>query len=160
MGGIPMHEKDAKEFVLRTLIRYGKKIAEDLEENTNNMQDEEIIKLQDLFPKFDPSKQYINYPHGFVCVSPSGNLVRLIQPYDSTIYPQPPEELGAQWGFYWSTDPKFSKPFIALSTSPYMEDHCCTFNDHVYRSKIDNNVWEPGTTGNLWEDLGPVENFQ
>ena len=35
---------------------------------------------------------------GFVCLSPAGRVVRLLQPYDSTIYTQVPEELPAQWG--------------------------------------------------------------
>ena len=37
---------------------------------------------------------------GFVCRSTAGRVVRLLQPYDSTIYnTQEPEELEAQWGF-------------------------------------------------------------
>ena len=42
---------------------------------------------------------------GFVCWSSAGRVVRLLQVYDSEIYPQEPEELPAQWGFVWSTDP-------------------------------------------------------
>ena len=86
--------------------------------------------------------------------------MKLIQPYDSTIYPQEPEELEAQWGFYWSADPAKALPFVALSTSPYGEGDCCTEGGHVYRSTMKNNVWAPSEYPQGWEDLGPVSDFQ
>ena len=70
---------------------------------------------------------------------------------------QEPEDLPAQWGFQWSTDPKKALPFIALSTSPYAKDDCCTHDGHVWRSGQDNNVWAPGTAGAKWNDLGEIE---
>ena len=73
------------------------------------------------------------------------------------VYPQEPEDLPAQWGFQWSTDPKKALPFIALSTSPYAKDDCCTHDGHVWRSGQDNNVWAPGTVGVKWDDLGEIE---
>ena len=83
--------------------------------------------------------------------------MRLIQNYNSDIYPQEPEELPAQWGFYWSDDPKKPLPFVAMSTSPYMTGNCCTHNGHVWQSGQDNNVWEPGTVNVKWTDLGSIE---
>ena len=83
-------------------------------------------------------------------------MVRLLQPYDSTIYTQEPEELPAQWGFVWSTDPAYALPFIAMSTSPYNTGACCTHEGHVWRSGQDGNVWAPGSVGVNWEDLGEV----
>jgi hypothetical protein len=80
-----------------------------------------------------------------------------IQNYNSDIYPQEPEELPAQWGFYWSDDPKKPLPFVAMSTSPYMTGNCCTHNGHVWQSGQDNNVWEPGTVNVKWTDLGSIE---
>ena len=69
-----------------------------------------------------------------------------------------PEDLPAQWGFAWSTDPDKALPFIAVSTSPYMTGDCCTYEGHVWRSGQDGNVWEPGSVGVKWEDLGEVPN--
>lgn len=94
---------------------------------------------------------------GFVCQSTAGRVVKLLQNYDSTVYPQEPEDLPAQWGFHWSTDPKKALPFIAMSTSPYAKDDCCTHDGHVWRSGQDNNVWAPGTAGAKWDDLGEIE---
>lgn len=89
----------------------------------------------------------------FVCRSSAGRVVRLIQPYDSDIYPGEPETLPAQWGFKWSTDPSKALPFIALSTSPYMTGDCCTCGGKTYRSKTDNNVYSPADYPAGWEEV-------
>lgn len=94
---------------------------------------------------------------GFLCRSSAGRIVRLIQNYDSDIYTQEPEDLPAQWGWYWSTDPKKALPFVSISTSPYNTGDCCTYEDHVWRSGQDNNTWAPGTLNVEWEDLGTIE---
>lgn len=90
---------------------------------------------------------------GFVCLSPSRRVVRLLQPYDSTIYTQEPEKLPAQWGFAWSTDPAKALPFIAMSTSPYNKGDCCTEGNKVYRSTLDSNVWSPSAYPQGWEEV-------
>lgn len=148
------------EFVLKVFKEYGRNVAESFEQRAASMTDDEIVENQQFYPSFNPDKQYLNYSSGYICISPSGNVVKLLQPYNSTIYTQDPEDLPAQWGFLWPTNPKYAKPFVALSTSPYMENDCCTYNGHVYRSGMNNNVWPPGTTGISWEDLGSVEDLQ
>ena len=90
---------------------------------------------------------------GFVCLSPAGRVVRLLQPYDSTIYTQGPEDLPAQWGFAWSTDPAKALPFIALATSPYGKGDCCTEGGKTWRSTMDNNVWSPSAYPKGWEEV-------
>ena len=86
-------------------------------------------------------------------MSPAGRVVRLLQPYDSTIYTQVPEELAAQWGFVWSTDPAKALPFVAISTSPYKKGDCCTEGGKVYRSTLDNNVWSPSAYPQGWDEV-------
>lgn len=90
---------------------------------------------------------------GFVCLSPSGRVVRLVQPYDSTIYTADPEELPALWGFVWSTDPAKALPFVAISTSPYGVGDCCTENGKTWRSTIADNVWSPSAYPQGWEEV-------
>lgn len=152
-----------RELVLDTLRRSGKLIAQALQDRAGSMTGTEIIAEEDYLPSFDAAVKKQNMKDrkvGFVCVSAAGRAVKLVQPYDSTIYTQQPEELPAQWGFYWSTDPKKAKPFIALSTSPYNTGDCCTHEGRVWRSGQDGNVWAPGTTGVKWEDLGTIEEVQ
>lgn len=146
-----------KELVLSTLRKAGKLAAQSLQERAPEMTGTEVVSEGAFLPDFDPKRQYLNYKAGYVCKSPQGNAVKLLQPYDSTVYTQEPEELPAQWGFYWSTDPKEAKPFLSSSTSPYMTNDCCTHEGHVWRSGQDNNVWAPGTINVKWTDLGTIE---
>ena len=99
------------------------------------------------------NENMLNRSAGFVCRSTAGRVVRLLQPYDSAIYTQEPEELPAQWGFAWSTDPAHALPFVAIATSPYGKGDCCTEGGKVWRSTIDSNVWSPSAYPAGWEEV-------
>lgn len=138
--------------------------AADLQERSGSMDGTALYAEEEKIPDFLAAKAVMNMlqrPVGFVCRSSAGRVVKLLQVYDSTIYTQEPEELPAQWGFKWSTDPAKALPFIALSTSPYGKGECCTEGDKIYRSTIDNNVWAPSAYPQGWEevsiDAGPIE---
>lgn len=150
-----MQEKD-REFVLSTFRMLGQTIAEKMEEKSSEMTPTEIVANGKFYPLFNAEKQYLNYKAGYICVSPTGNLVRLLQPYDSTIYTDPPEKMESQWGFVWTTDPQYAKPFVESATSPYNNGDCCIYNGFVWRSNMDYNTWPPGTEGIDWENLGPA----
>ena len=115
------------------------------------------LNAEDMYiPDFQAAKgkmNLLNRPAGFVCKSSAGRVVRLLQPYDSDIYTEEPEELPAQWGFVWSDDPAKAKPFLSLATSPYMKGNCCLWEGTVYRSVIDNNVWSPAEYPEGWESF-------
>ena len=154
-----------KEFVLDAMQRAGLIQAQALQERSPDMTGTELYAAEDYIPDFKAAvaaQNMLDRKAGqtdcFVCRSSAGRVVRLIQNYDSTVYTQEPEELPAQWGFVWSTDPAKALPFIAVSTSPYMTGDCCTYEGHIWRSGQDFNVWEPGSVGVKWEDLGEVSN--
>lgn len=107
----------------------------------------EAVKVKNMLERKAGQKD------GFVCRSSAGRVVRLLQVYDSEIYPQEPEELPAQWGFVWSTDPGKALPFLSLSTSPYAKGDCCTAGGKIWRSKIDTNTWSPETNPEFWEEV-------
>ena len=114
----------------------------------------ELNSVENRIPRFAEAVKHTNMLNravGFVCKSSAGRVVKLLQPYDSDIYTAEPEELPAQWGFVWSKDPAHAKPFIAISTSPYMTGDCCIDGDIVYRSLIDNNVYAPYAYPQGWE---------
>ena len=116
----------------------------------------DLYAVDDRIPAFTAAVQKMNMldrPIGFTCKSSAGRVVRLLQVYDSDIYTQEPEELPAQWGFKWSTDPAKALPFVAISTSPYMLGDCCTVDGAVYRSVMDNNVWNPLDYPSGWEEV-------
>ena len=125
-----------------------------LQEKSFEMTDTQLNAEDNNIPEFKSAKEIKNMQYrqiGFVCKSSAGRVVKLIQPYDSEIFPAEPEDLPAQWGFAWSTDPAKAKPFIALSTSPYMKDDCCIENGLVYRSLVNNNVYAPSEYAFGWE---------
>ena len=136
------------------MFEEGRRKALDLQERAFGLTDTELNAESELIPQFNSAKEVMNMlerPVGFVCKSSAGRVVKLLQPYDSNIFPAEPEELPAQWGFAWSTDPAKALPFIALSTSPYMIDDCCVEDDKVYRSLMNNNTWAPNAYPAGWE---------
>lgn len=125
-----------------------------LQEKAPDMTGTELNAVDSDIPGFKAAvanKNMLERKAGFVCRSSAGRVVRLVQPYDSTIYTQVPEELPAQWGFVWSTDPAKALPFVAISTSPYNKGDCCTDGGVIYRSTIANNVWSPSAYPAGWE---------
>lgn len=136
---------------LENIKKLAKFYAENVQAKATNMSGTELYEEKDFIPQFDATRQYLNFKADYVCKSEAGRIVKLIQPYDSTIYTQQPEELPAQWGFKWSKNPKDALPFIALSTSPFDEGDCCTENGVVYRSKINSNVYSPSAYPQGWE---------
>ena len=154
----------SKEIVLQVHRDMGLQAAQKLQEKAESMTGTELYAAEDNIPDFAAavaSKNMLERAAGFVCRSSAGRVVKLLQPYDSTIYTGEPETLPAQWGFVWSTDPRKALPFVALATSPYNTGDCCTYPaedgvDHVYRSGQDGNVWPPRTVNVKWTDLGTV----
>lgn len=149
-----------KELVLRVLQDYSRDKAVALQADQINMTGTELYAQEQYIPDFQAARATQNMmtrnagrENGFVCRSTAGRVVKLLQPYDSTIYTGEPETLPAQWGFVWSTDPAKALPFVAMSTSPYMTGDCCTDGGKVWRSTIDNNVWAPTAYPQGWEEV-------
>ena len=145
-----------KAIYLEAMRKKGAADAADLQTRSTEMTGTELYAEEDKIPDFQAAKAHQNMltrSAGFVCRSTEGRVVKLLQPYDSDIYTQEPEELPAQWGFKWSTDPAKALPFVAMSTSPYMTGDCCTHDGKTWRSGQDNNVWAPGTVGVKWEEV-------
>lgn len=147
---------DSKSRVLERERQRGYEAAKMIQNKADTMTGTELYAVEDRIPAFAAACAKMNMldrPVGFTCLSPAGRVVRLLQPYDSTIYTQEPEKLPAQWGFKWSTNPAKALPFVAISTSPYMTGDCCTAGDAVWRSVMDNNVWSPLDYPSGWEQI-------
>lgn len=146
----------SKERVLARERQRGYEAAKIVQASADSMSGTELYAVDDRIPAFRAACAKMNMLErdiGFVCKSSAGRVVRLSQPYDSDIYTDEPEELPAQWGFKWSTDPAKALPFVALSTSPYMKGDCCLdIEGKAKRSTIDNNVWSPEDYPAGWED--------
>ena len=144
------------ELINVAMYEKGRADALSLQERSIDMTGTELYVECQIIPAFKKACEVMNMlerPIGFVCKSSAGRVVKLIQPYDSTTFTAEPEELPAQWGFKWSTDPAKALEFVAISTSPYMRDDCCIENGIVYRSLIDNNVHSPINYPQGWEEI-------
>lgn len=144
----------SKERVLQRERDRGRLAAQEVQTKAPDMTGTELYAVDDRIPNFTAAvakQNMLERAAGFVCKSTAGRVVRLLQPYDSSVYTQEPEELPAQWGFVWSTDPAKALPFVAISTSPYNTGDCCTENGGAYRSLIDSNVWAPSAYPAGWE---------
>lgn len=147
---------NARERVLNRERQRGRAAAQEVQTKAPEMTGTELYAVDDRIPRFRAACAKMNMldrSAGFICLSPAGRVVKLIQPYDSDVFTQEPEDLPAQFGFVWSTDPAKALPFIAMSTSPYMTGDCCTENDKVFRSKGDNNVHAPSAWADGWEEV-------
>lgn len=147
----------SNELYMTAMREKGQADAADLQGRAASMDGTAIYAEEEKIPDFAAAakaKNMLERPVGFLCRSSAGRVVKLLQVYDSTVYTQEPEDLPAQWGFYWSTDPTKALPFVALSTSPYMTGDCCTEGGKTWRSTIDNNVWAPSAYPQGWEEVG------
>ena len=144
----------------KIIYQEGRRQALELQDRSAAMTGTELNAADDLIPAFSEAVKQKNMldrkagqTDGFVCLSPAGRVVRLIQKYDSNVFTQTPEELPAQWRMVWSTDPAKAKPFISSSTSYYNIGDCClNAAGQPRRSKIDANVFDPDTSPQFWED--------
>ena len=146
----------SNELYLTAMREKGLADAADLQGRAAAMDGTAIYAEEEKIPDFTAAKAAKNMlerPVGFLCRSSAGRVVKLLQVYDSTVYTQEPEDLPAQWGFYWSTDPTKALPFVALSTSPYMTGDCCTEGGKTWRSIIDTNTWAPSAYPQGWEEV-------
>ena len=145
---------EAKEYVLEKMQDIGLQVAEAFQAKTPELDGTAIIDREEDIPDFDPDKhQYLNWEVGN-CVRDDGQVWQLLQPYDSTVYKDHPNNMRAQWSLCHTKDPAKGKPYVpAQGTSGmYMLDECCTEDGKVYRSTIDNNVWEPSAYPAGWEE--------
>lgn len=146
----------SNELYLTAMREKGLADAADLQDRAASMDGTAIYAEEEKIPDFAAAvkaKNMLERPVGFLCRSTAGRVVKLIQVYDSETYPQEPEDLPAQWGFYWSTDPDKALPFIELATSPYMTGDCCTEGGKTWRSTIDTNTWSPSSYPQGWEEV-------
>ena len=149
----------SRERVLKREYDRGRLAALEVQQKAPAMTGTELNAVDDRIPRFAEAVKHKNMlerpagqEDGFVCRSSAGRVVRLIQAYDSDVFPQEPEELPAQWRFVWSTDPAKAKPFLASSTSYYNKGDCCLdAAGNPRRSNIDVNTFDPDVSPQFWD---------
>lgn len=135
-----------KAYTLNMLREKGKSDAEKLqvEAATGVVTQTEIIRRESAVPEFDPQKDYTSWPVN-APVSDEGQVWLLLQPYNAANYTGRPSTLRALWGLAHTTDVALAKPYVAPygTSGMYMIGECCLWEEAVYISTTDNNVWTP-----------------
>ena len=155
---------DNKEFVLATMRSFGSGAAENLRQRASSGEADgtAIIAEEHFVPEWSP-KSFLDIPLG----SPyqhDGQVWTLLQPYDGTIYKDPPAKMRAQWGLCHTKDPSKAKPFVdPLGTSGlYYRGECCTDPLHinpetVFRLKVDKTDHRPSAYPQVWEEVAAYD---
>ncbi|WP_329384492.1 hypothetical protein [Anaerofustis butyriciformans] len=147
---------ESKEYVLNKMREVGLNAAASFQEQAPEMDGTQIIDKEESIPDFNPElHQYLNWNKG-ECVRDNDQVWQLLQPYDSNTYKEHPENLRAQWSLCHTKNPLKAKPYVEPmgQSGMYMIDECCIASDgKVYKSKVDNNVWEPTGYPTGWEEV-------
>lgn len=145
--------------ILALMKEKGKADALDLRSRAKNLDGTAIIAEETKIPKFDGNKDYSSFPVGSPVweeIDGERQVFGLIQPHNAANYPgSTPSNTRALWSLKHTKDAEKAKAWIApLGTSGlYMKDEVCKHSDKIWRSKQDNNPYEPGVTGteSFWE---------
>lgn len=133
------------------LLEKAQRIREYIEANAADLTDTEAIALPDVFPAW--SGEGVAYAAGDR-VRYGGILYKCLQAHTSQ-GTWAPTAAPSLWARVLVPDPEDIPDWIQPdSTNPYMTGDKVRHNGHVWRSLVDNNVWEPSESlPTLWEML-------
>ena len=83
-------------------------------------------------------------------------VYKLWQAHDATNQPDwTPDKAVSLWDICHTTDPTKAKPYVAPqgTRGMYQIDDVCTEGSKLYRSTMENNVWEPSAYPQGWEEI-------
>lgn len=130
----------------------GKADALDLRERSVEMDGTGLIDEESKIPAWSHDKDYSSWTAGNP-VTDEGQVWTLLQPHNASSYEGRPSTLRALWGLCHTKNPDKAKPWVEpLGTSGmYMKDECYTDGTHVYKSKVDNNVYTYEAYAQNWD---------
>ena len=150
-----------KDEILNLMKEKGRSDALDLRSRAKDLDGTAIIAEENKVPKFDPEKDYSDWAVGspvFEEVDGERQVFTLITPHNAANYPgSTPSNTRALWSLKHTKDAAKAKLWVApLGTSGmYMTDEVCKHADKLWKSKQDNNPYEPGAVGteSFWEEV-------
>lgn len=128
-----------------TLLELAKKLRPYIEKAALSLSDEDALEAVNLFTNWKNNTQY----EKDVRVNYNGVLYKCLQSHTSQ-EAWTPTDAPSLWAKVLIPDPdvipEWEQPD---STNPYMKGDRVMFEEKVYESTIDNNVWRPDSYG--WE---------
>ena len=133
-----------------TLLELARKLRPYIEKAALSLSDEDALEAVDLFPRWDVNHgEYLKDDK----VKFEGDLYRCLQQH----FPQAgwaPTLAPSLWARVLIPDenviPEWEQPG---STNPYMKGDRVMFNEKVYESAIDNNIWSPADYPAGWVEV-------
>ena len=126
-----------------TLLELAQKLRPYIEKAAASLSDEDALEAVNLFENWKPNKAYIKDER----VSYEGILYKCLQAHTSQDA-WTPVVATSLWAKVLIPDenviPEWEQPD---STNPYMKGDKVMFNNEIYESTIDNNVWAPNVYG-------------
>ena len=131
-----------------TLIELARKLRPFIEKAAAFLDDVDALEAVDLFPNWDDDSHEYKVDDR---VKFEGTLYRCLQAHTSQAG-WTPVAAPSLWAKVLIPDPDVVPDWEQPgSTNPYMKGDKVKFNDKVWVSTIDNNVWQPGVYG--WEEV-------
>ena len=131
-----------------TLIELARKLRPFIEKAAAFLDDVDALEAVDLFPNWDDDSHEYKVDDR---VKFEGTLYRCLQAHTSQAG-WTPVAAPSLWAKVLIPDPDVVPDWEQPgSTNPYMQGDKVRFNDKVWVSTIDNNVWQPGVYG--WEEV-------
>lgn len=143
----------SKDRVLQRERERGRAAALNLAGRAPEMTGTQLIAEQGHIPAWREDAVYEAKHVGFP-VQDGDQVYTIIQPHTPAHNPGfRPADLPAIYSIKHTTDPKRAKPYMAPNgqSGMYMTGECCTVDETVYRSIVDNNVWRPTDYPQGWE---------
>lgn len=113
-----------------------------------------LISVQHQIPKWR-QRDFTDVPIG-TPYQYEDQIYKLWQTHDATQQGDwTPDKAVSLWGICHTKDPKLAKLFVTPSGTRgmYMKDDCCKYDGKIYRSKVDNNVYNPKDYPQNWEEV-------
>ena len=88
----------------------------------------------------------------------NGVVYKLWQQHDATSQPGwTPDQAVSLWDVCHTTDPAMAGPYVAPQGTRglYQKGECCTYQEQIYVSLIDDNSWAPDAYPEGWEVYSP-----
>ena len=131
-----------------TLIELARKLRPFIEKAAAFLDDVDALEAVDLFPNWDGDDHEYKVDDR---VKFEGTLYKCLQAHTSQAG-WTPVAAPSLWAKVLIPDPDVVPDWEQPgSTNPYMQGDKVRFNDKVWVSTIDNNVWQPGVYG--WEEV-------
>lgn len=133
-----------------TLLELAQKLRPYIEKAAISLSDEDALEAVNLFPNWDGNAvQYKKDDR----VKFEGILYKCLQAHTSQVS-WDPISAPSLWAKVLIPDanviPEWEQPD---STNPYMKGDQVMFNDKVYESLIDNNIWSPTAYPAGWKEI-------